>query len=118
MQRNELERLYLRSDFLLIPTSSETTGIHCCEAAAYGVPGLVADTGPLTEFITNGENGFVLPSGTQGHTYAKVIAEYYQDEQRYHTLVMQSRRHFEERLNWDAWGKAAQTIFQEIILQD
>lgn len=116
VQRNELERLYLRADFLLVPASSETTGIYCCEASAYGVPSLVADTGPLTEIISNGENGFVLPADAQATAYARIIAELYQNEQRYQALVRNSRRNFEERLNWDAWGKAVQTILQEIMV--
>jgi glycosyltransferase involved in cell wall biosynthesis len=115
VQRNELERLYLRADFLLVPTRSETTGIYCCEASAYGVPSLVADTGPLTEIISNGKNGFVLPVDAQATAYSRIIAELYHNEQRYQALVRNSRRHFEEHLNWDAWGKAVQTILQEIM---
>jgi glycosyltransferase involved in cell wall biosynthesis len=113
--RQQLESFYLRSDFLLHPTRCEMTGMLCCEASAYGVPSLVAQSGAAADSIRDGLNGILLPLNAHGAEYAQQIAALYQDEQRYHTLVLTCRQHFEEYLNWDAWGKATQTIFQDLL---
>jgi Glycosyltransferase len=109
--RQELERLYLRSDFLLLPTSCDLTGTLCCEASAYGVPSLVMQGGAVADIVRDGLNGVQLSPTAHGTEYAQQIAQIYLDERRYSMLVHTSRQHFEEHLNWDAWGKAAHAIF-------
>lgn len=114
-QRRELEKLYALSDFLLVPTRREAYGIVFCEASAYGLPSITTDTGGVLGAVRDGENGFALPLSARGGDYARVIAEIYQDDQRYIELVRSSRRAFEEKLNWDAWGVTARKIFAEIL---
>jgi glycosyltransferase involved in cell wall biosynthesis len=67
--------------------------------------------------IRNGENGFVLPLDAHGDEYANVIASVYQNEERYTRLIHSSRAAYEERLNWDAWGKAMNIILSEVVNQ-
>ena len=43
-----------------------------------------------------------------------MIAEIYQDEQRYTALVESSRDAFESRMNWDVWGSAVKQVLQSI----
>ncbi len=61
------------------------------------------------------ENGYVLPYSARGSEYAQMIAEIYQDDQRYTALVKSSRAAFESRLNWDAWAIAVKKILKEVI---
>jgi glycosyltransferase involved in cell wall biosynthesis len=114
-QYHELENLYLNSDFLLLPTRSECYGIVFCEANAYGLPVISTDTGGVSEIVHNGVNGFLLPTSARGAEYAQVIAELYQDEDRYTKLVKSSRNEFDKRLNWDAWGMAVRDKLVAIL---
>lgn len=109
-QRKELDNLFLTSDFMLLPTRSDCTPIVFCESSSFGLPTITSDTGGVPSVITEGENGFMLPLLARGADYAKIIADVYQDEQRYAKLVLSSRASYEQRLNWDAWGLAMKEI--------
>ena len=117
-QYNRLVKLYLETDFLLLPTRYDCTPIVFCEANAYGLPVVTTQTGGVSDVIRDGENGFLLPLAARGDEYARVIAAVYQDDVRYTRLVRTSRAAYDERLNWDAWGKAMNTILSEVINQE
>lgn len=103
-QRHEMGELFLHSDFLLVPTRSECFGVVFCEASAFGLPSVTTHTGGVPGVVVDGENGHMLPLNAGGNEYAELIAEIYQDKARYTELVRSSRRAFDDRLNWDAWG--------------
>jgi glycosyltransferase involved in cell wall biosynthesis len=113
-QNKEIENLYAMSDFLLVPTRCDAFGHVFCEASAFGLPSITTNTGGVPEVIRNGENGYVLPYNARGSEYAQMIAEIYQDDQRYTALVQSSRAAFESRLNWDAWGSAVTQVLQAL----
>ncbi|GHO98018.1 glycosyl transferase [Reticulibacter mediterranei] len=109
-ERKELEHLYMQADFALLPTRNECFSIALCEATAYGLPVITTRTGGLSELVTDGKNGLLLPYDARGDAYAAQIAELYRDEQRYHSFVRASRTAFEKRLNWNAWGCSVKNI--------
>lgn len=113
-QREELERLYLNSDFLLLPTRSDCTPMVFCEAAAFGLPAITTDTGGVTELVSDGETGFALPLGARGEAYATLIAQVYRDAARYAAMVRASRERFDARLNWDAWAREITPALTEV----
>ncbi|HCI79480.1 MAG TPA: hypothetical protein DHW02_07305 [Ktedonobacter sp.] len=117
-QRKRFEDLLLQSHFLLLPTRGDCTPIAFCEASAYGLPVITTNTGGVSGVITDGENGYMLPLSASGDAYAEVIADIYQDEQRYTTLVQSSRAAYEERLNWDAWGTAMHQLLTKLVYGD
>jgi len=114
-QRQELDKLFLTSDFLLLPTRGDCTPIVFCEASSFGLPVITTHTGGVPGVITDGENGFMLPFDARGDQYAEVIAKIYRDDQRYAELVQSSRAAFDERLNWDAWGTAVKKILDQSL---
>jgi glycosyltransferase involved in cell wall biosynthesis len=114
-QYRELEQLYLKSDFLLLPTRNECFGLVFCEANAFGLPIITTHTGGVPEVVKDAQNGFVLPLSARGPAYAEIIARLYQDDQRYAELVVSSRAAFDERLNWNAWGLAASHLITEML---
>jgi glycosyltransferase involved in cell wall biosynthesis len=115
-QVHDLEKLYTMADFLLVPTRSEAFGIVFCEAAAFGLPAITTRTGGVPEVVRDGENGYALPFEARGEDYARIIAELYQDEQRYQQLSQSSRAIYERHLNWDAWGIAVRNILNEMLV--
>jgi glycosyltransferase involved in cell wall biosynthesis len=108
-------QLYLEADFLLLPTRNECFGIVFCEANAFGLPAITTCTGGVPEVVRNGENGFVLPLEARGDAYALLIASLYRDAAQYAQLVLSSRAAYDERLNWDSWGVAMNTIITDVL---
>lgn len=114
-QVHEIEKLYIMSDFLILPTRMEAFGVVFCEAGAFGLPIITTHTGGVPEVVKDSENGFLLPLNARGAAYAEVIAKIYRDEQRYAQMVRSGRAAFDERLNWDAWGMAVKDILNEML---
>lgn len=116
-QREKLEKLLMQSNFLLLPTRGDCTPIVFCEASAYCLPAITANTGGVAGVIRDGENGFMLPFSARGAEYAEVIANVYREDQRYADLVKSSRAAFDHRLNWDAWGRSMCQLITEMLNQ-
>ncbi|HLX55434.1 MAG TPA: glycosyltransferase family 4 protein [Ktedonobacteraceae bacterium] len=114
-QREEINKLFVRSDFLLLPTRGDCTPIVFCEANAFGLPVITTNTGGVPGIIKDGENGFMLPLSARGAEYAEVIAKIYRDDQRYAELVKSSRAAFDDKLNWDAWGTTVKKLLDELL---
>jgi glycosyltransferase involved in cell wall biosynthesis len=114
-QRQQLARLYLESDFFLLPTRCECFGVVFCEASAYGLPTIATRTGGVSEVVQEGVNGFTLPPDAGGDAYAQVIAKLYLDTSLYNQFVHASRERFEAELNWDAWGLATKKALTEVL---
>lgn len=114
-QRHELSTLYLEANFFLFPTSTEALGIVVCEASAHGLPSLVRDTGGVGGVLREGVNGHLLAAGAGGAAYAERILEISRDPAGYKDLVRGSRDEYEQRLNWDAWGRAVKPVFQAAV---
>ena len=113
--RERLLALFLESHFLLVPTRAEKYGKVFCEANAFGLPAIGAAVGGVTEIIRDGENGYALPLEACGEQYAKLIAEVYADPKRYAALVRSSRQAYEDRLNWDVWGRGMQECLKTVL---
>jgi glycosyltransferase involved in cell wall biosynthesis len=114
-QREELARLLLASDFLLLPTRSEAYGIVFCEANAFGLPVITTNTGGVSGVVKDGENGFMLPPSARGAEYAKIIQKIYQNDQHYYELTRSSRAAFDDRLNWDTWAISVRKLIAKMI---
>ncbi len=115
-QLHALSQLYLNANFFLFPTFGEAAAIVLCEASAHGLPSIVRNTGGLSTVITDGMNGSLLPETAMGEQFAEKIFEILNDGDRYTALVRGSRQAYEERLNWDAWGRAVQPLFEHAVL--
>ena len=114
-QNKELQLLFLSSDFLILPSRTEAYGVVFCEANAYGLPAITTDTGGIPGVIEDGKNGYMLPLDARGADYAELIKNIYQDEERYNQLVCDSRKTFEEKLNWDSWGIKVGMIIKKLL---
>jgi glycosyltransferase involved in cell wall biosynthesis len=115
INKNEkFETLLFNSDFLILPTKAECFGIVFCEASAYGIPSIAANTGGVNGAVKNGENGFLLPPNSSGKDYADLIADIFQNDEQYYSLVQKSRNLFDEKLNWDAWAKEVKSLLEKL----
>lgn len=113
--RARLGAFYQAAHFLILPTRCECFGIVFCEASAYGVPSVATRTGGVPEVVREGENGHTLPFEAGGEAYAARIAALWSDPAGYAALRASSRRAFETRLNWDAWGDDAAEAIRSLM---
>lgn len=109
--------LLMNSDFLILPSRNECFGVVFCEASAYGLPSIAADTGGISGAIKEGENGFLLPLSATGKDYANIISRIFKDDERYYKLVKSSRDLYESSLNWDAWAKEVTILIAPLLVK-
>jgi glycosyltransferase involved in cell wall biosynthesis len=114
-QRKQIAQLFLDAHFMLLPTRADATPIVTCEASAFGLPTLAADTGGLRGSIAEGINGFLLPFEARGRAYADKILSMIQDPARYDALVASTRDEYEKNLNWDAWGRSMRSVMERVL---
>lgn len=100
----QLWDLYLEHHFFILPTRFDCTPIVFCEAAAFGLPVLSADTGGVGGHVKSGTNGYLIPYEDKGAGYAEKITTIIHTPGHYDALCTSSRNHFEKELNWTAWA--------------
>jgi glycosyltransferase involved in cell wall biosynthesis len=103
--KKKMEELFLEHNFFILPTRFEAFGIVFCEASAYGLISLGADTGGVSGAIKDGVNGYLIDHKDQGEAYAEKIAAVFSDKTKMKQLAESARNYYEEKLNWDAWVK-------------
>lgn len=111
----QLHRIFLQTDFLLLPTRAECAGVVFSEASSYGIPSITTDTGGVTTYVKNGVNGFVFPLESGADLYAEKIKWLMAVRQELKGLKASTRKYYEENLNWDLWGIQFQKIAERLV---
>jgi glycosyltransferase involved in cell wall biosynthesis len=93
-------------------------GIVLCVASAYGPSSLVPNIGRIDRVVTDGENGFLFPPDANGKQYAEKVFRIVRHRHVYNELAMTSQMAYQERLNWDARGRAVIPIFEQVIQEE
>jgi glycosyltransferase involved in cell wall biosynthesis len=114
-QKEKFETMFLNSNFLILPTRMECFGIVFCEASAFGIPSITADTGGVSSAVKDGTNGFLLPLSATGKDYARIIADIFTNEDKYNLLAKEARNLFEATINWDKWAESFKAAYLKII---
>jgi glycosyltransferase involved in cell wall biosynthesis len=112
-QLSQMVQLYQQTDFFLLPTRAECAAIAFCEASSFGVPSFTTDTGGIADFVENGVNGYRLALTDGGAEFAQAIKAVLSNTSLYRQLRISSRDLYERKLNWNAWGVAANRLFEE-----
>jgi glycosyltransferase involved in cell wall biosynthesis len=99
-EQEKMERLFLQSHFLFVPTRAEAFGIVYAEASAYGLPSIGTDTGGVGAVIMNEQNGQRFSFDSSTETYADYILGLFKDREAYTRLAMRSREVYEESFDW------------------
>lgn len=105
-QQARFREIFMQSDILILPTRAECYGLVFCEAAAFGTISLATRTGGIPEVIREGETGFSIPPEEGAQAYAAHIHDILNTPGRLEQMRRAARDDFEQRLNWDVWGKA------------
>ena len=75
------------------------------EASAFGLPIISTNTGGVPTVVVTGINGYLLSLEATAKKYADTIVSLYNDRVGYEQLRISARDFFEQKLNWDVWGK-------------
>jgi len=67
---DDVRGIWREHELLVLPSRAEGTPLAMVEAMLCGRPCLVTDVGGATEWVTDGETGFVAPSPNTGHLAA------------------------------------------------
>lgn len=111
----KLEELYLSHSFFILPTRFDCTPIVFCEASAFALPVISANTGGVAGHVKENVNGFLIDYNDKGDEYANVIERVWNDKQKYLELKKSARRLYEEQLNWEHWAEKFKEKVSEII---
>jgi len=93
-----LRRLYIESNFFIMPSRKECYGVVFCESAAFGLPVLSSITGGIPTIVKDGVNGYLHPLNADGKDYAEKIIEII-NSGTYEHLCNSSLQRYEEVLN-------------------
>ena len=112
--RRRFDQLYRDSHFFIIPSRAEALGIALCEASAFGLPILTAETGGTGQIVEDGVNGLRLPLHDEGEGYARFIQKTWSDADAYAIMRRNSRNKYERDLNWEVWGERVQRVIDAL----
>jgi glycosyltransferase involved in cell wall biosynthesis len=101
---DKLKNLFLTSDFFILPTRFEAYGLVFCEAASYGLPAIATHTGGIPGIIQHRKTGILISYDQRGDAYAAEIMDLIKKPELYLEMRRAARKHYEETLNWDAFG--------------
>jgi glycosyltransferase involved in cell wall biosynthesis len=101
--QEELNKIYKQHHFLILPTRFDCTPIVINEASAFGMPSIIANTGGVAGHLKENKNGFMIDYNNKGDLYAAKIAHLIKHPQEYIQLRQETRKLYDEQLNWNNW---------------
>lgn len=104
--------LYRTSDIFILSSRAEPFGIVAAEAAAFGLPALVSDTGGLSETVRDGVSGFRIPLEADASQWAQQSQAVLGN---YNTFALHAYNEFASRLNWNTSIQALVELMQHAV---
>lgn len=114
IEENEMP-VYLASSDVYVSTSLSESGLAAstAEAMACGLPVINTDTGDIGRWLTNGEGGFIIPSGDPDSLTERVVSVLTDDGMREKAGRL-NRRVIVERLNYFTEMAAMETVYLDL----
>lgn len=109
----KFNEILARSYFLLFFSTAEAYGLALCEANAFAVPCIAANTGGIPAIIHPGKNGYLFNGPFRVEEIADCILQLLRNPEQYRLLALQSKKEYEERLNWERAGTALATVMRQ-----
>jgi glycosyltransferase involved in cell wall biosynthesis len=104
-------KLFMRSDILLMPTFADCTPVVFSEAAAFGIPVITRQTGGCNSVIIDGITGICMPYDASEHDFFTAAYGLWSDKERYEETSRASLNRYEAILTWERWSD----LFREIL---
>jgi len=97
---DELTRLLQRSHVLIVPSQYESFGMVYLEAMEYGVVPIASAIGGASEYITDGESGFLVDPGNPGQIQT-VVEVVQQNRELLASLAVGALKQAQTHPNWE-----------------
>lgn len=111
---DRFHKLYLDASLFFVPSRSECFGFIFPEAAAFGLPIVSTRTGGIPQYVDHGKTGYLLSNESTYHEYANTIEKIWTEKNLYRSLSLESRKKYENELNWPVWGEKIYRVFKEV----
>lgn len=99
-----LAELLGRAHALILPTQAECYGVVLAEAAAFGTPSVVTQTGGVASAVEDGVSGDIIPPEAGGEGFATALAALFSDRAAYERRAKAAFDHYWTRLDWAVNG--------------
>lgn len=113
-EEKKLTEIISNSDILILPTKAECAGIAFSEACAYGLPSITFDTGGISNYVINGYNGYRIDLKLGYQKFADLIEDILVDKEKLNLFRKNSRKLYEEKLNWQTWLLEVEKIINSL----
>jgi glycosyltransferase involved in cell wall biosynthesis len=111
----QIQKLFLESHFIILPTIADCTPIVFCEANSLGVPCLSTTVGGIPTMINNDVNGRLFAQNAQISEYCNYITNLFTNYSNYKNLALSAFGEYESRLNWRVAGQQVKNLLKTII---
>jgi glycosyltransferase involved in cell wall biosynthesis len=113
--RDDIPSLLTASDVFVLPSRQEGFGLAALEAMALGVPVVLTEAAPITEVLTHGETGWIIPCSPAD--IADGILALYHDAATRHRMSCQAKALFEQDLTMTAYAQKMGRIIDETVMR-
>ena len=110
----ELPKYLAASDLYVSSSLSDGTSVCLLEAMACGLPVVVTDVDAILEWVTNGENGLVVPKKSPD-ALANAICTLLEDDNLRRAFGSRNYKIAKERASWDDNVKVLEGMFQSLV---
>lgn len=108
-----MQSLYNNADCFLLPTRAECTGVSFSEASAYGLPCFAHLTGGVSDYVFEGENGRLLPLGSTGEDFGRLIKDCIASGEM-KKMSQGAVKVAKDILSWDIWLKTMTEVLTSV----
>ena len=103
--KNKLNQLYLKADFLFVPSKQECLGIVFAEASSLGLPSISTNVGGIPDVIEDGVTGFALDINATPKMYEERISNLVKNKKLYDEMALNAYHKALRESNWETVGK-------------
>ena len=120
VSEEELVRAYATSQVCVLPAvvdrrgDTEGLGVVLLEAMTHGVPVIGSNVGGITDIVTDGETGLLVPPG-DAEALAGAITRLQRDPALTARLRAAGPRRVEERFTWDAIVAKWEAVYRTVL---
>lgn len=114
--RTQLDDLFTKSHFFLLPSEAEAFGIVFAEASSFGLPSLASDVGGIPSAVRDNINGQTFTLDSDAYNYCDYILQLVNSKERYRSLAISSYQEYTHRLNWSVAGETIKNLITEHCL--
>lgn len=113
LPRAEVARQMSRASVFVLPSIEEGFGMVMAEALACGCPVVASSNTGASDFFTDGEEGFVFPSGDIDALSQKII-QLHEDPELLAAMSEKARVRVQGLGGWDTYGEATFALFSDL----